>query len=133
MWVQSLASLSGLSIRHFRELWYRSQTQLRSRCCCSCGIGLKLWLGFDHCLGTSIRCGAALKSHFFYGHTHGTWKFPGQGQNPSCSCDLLHWAKDKTLTSTTTHAAAVRFLTHCATVGTPTVDSYTLYILYSFN
>ena len=29
--VRSLASLSGLRIRHCRELWYRSQTQLRSR------------------------------------------------------------------------------------------------------
>ena len=28
--VRSLASLSGLRIRHCHELWYRSQTQLRS-------------------------------------------------------------------------------------------------------
>ena len=24
----------------------------------------------------------------FYGHTHGIWKFPGQGLNPSLSCNL---------------------------------------------
>ena len=30
MWVQSLASLSGLSIQHCHELWYRLQTLLRS-------------------------------------------------------------------------------------------------------
>ena len=28
--IQSLASLSGLRIWHYRELWCRSQTQLRS-------------------------------------------------------------------------------------------------------
>ena len=30
IWVQSLALLSGLRIQHFHELWYRSQTRLRS-------------------------------------------------------------------------------------------------------
>ena len=29
-WVPSLASLSGLRIRHYHELWYRLQTRLRS-------------------------------------------------------------------------------------------------------
>ena len=28
LWVQSLASLSGLRILHCHELWYKSQTQL---------------------------------------------------------------------------------------------------------
>ena len=27
---------------------------------------------------------------FFFCHTHGIWKFPGQGLNLSCSCDLCH-------------------------------------------
>ena len=31
MWVQSLASLSGLRIQCCHELWYRLQKQLRSR------------------------------------------------------------------------------------------------------
>ena len=31
MWVWSLAALSGLRIQHFCELWYKLQTQLRSR------------------------------------------------------------------------------------------------------
>ena len=56
------------------------------------------------------------------------WQFPGQGLNPSCSCNLygnarsfnsLHQAGDKTCSSAVTQSAAVRFLTHCATAGTP--------------
>ena len=27
---------------------------------------------------------------FFFGCTHGMWKFPGQGPNPRCSCGLCH-------------------------------------------
>ena len=34
-------------------------------------------------------------------------------------CRILHWARDPTLTSAATRAAAVGFLTHCATEGTP--------------
>ena len=30
LWVRSLTSLSGLRIQHCPELWYRSQTRLRS-------------------------------------------------------------------------------------------------------
>ena len=52
---------------------------------------------------------------------------PGQGLNPSPSCDLHHscgnarffWARDQTHTSTATPVAAVRFLTHCTMAGTP--------------
>ena len=34
-------------------------------------------------------------SYYYYllllfGHAQGMWKFPGQGSNPSRSCDLLH-------------------------------------------
>ena len=29
-------------------------------------------------------------SIFFCGCTHSMWKFPGQGLNPSCRCDLYH-------------------------------------------
>ena len=36
MWVQSLALLSGLRIKRCRELWCRSQTQLR------CGVAVAL-------------------------------------------------------------------------------------------
>ena len=43
---------------------------------------------------------------FFYDHTCGIWKFPGQGLNPS------HMLRPP-------RADPVRFLTHCATVGTP--------------
>ena len=47
-------------------------------------------------------------SFFFFlnGHTHSTWKCPGQGLNVS------H-------TFTVTRATTIRFLTHCATAGTP--------------
>ena len=68
-------------------------------------------------------------SFFFNGHTHSIWKFLSKGLNLSHSCDLchsfsntrsfnpLHWARDWTHASTVTWAAAVGFLTHCATLG----------------
>ena len=61
----------------------------------------------------------------------GIWKFPGQGLNPSHSCDLccscsnaryfnpLHWDGDQTSASIATQATAVGFLLHGATAGTP--------------
>ena len=67
---------------------------------------------------------------YFYGCIQGIWKFQGQGLNLSSSCELchsrrntgsfnpLHWVRGWTCTSTPTQATAVRFLTHCATVGT---------------
>ena len=69
----------------------------------------------------------------FYGCCCGTWKFLGQGLNLSHNCDPshscsnagsfnpLHQVRDQTYTSTVTWAAAVRFLTHCTTVGTPII------------
>ena len=69
---------------------------------------------------------------FFNGHICGIQTFPGQGFYLSHSCDLhgscsitgsfnpLLWAEDRTCTSTVTQATAVRFLTYCATAGTPT-------------
>ena len=53
------------------------------------------------------------------------WKFTGQGLNLSCSCgnagsfNLLHRAEDGTHASAATRASAVRFITRCATAGTP--------------
>ena len=44
---------------------------------------------------------------FFYGCTLGICKFPGQGWNQSCRCNLCHSCSD------------ARSLTHCTTVGTP--------------
>ena len=47
---------------------------------------------------------------FFFGRTHGMWKFPGQGSNLRCSCDLYHsWGKTGSLT-------------HCATAETPSLN-----------
>ena len=46
-------------------------------------------------------------SIFFYGCTHDLWKFPGQGLNPSLSCNLCH------------SCGNTGSLTHCTTVGTP--------------
>ena len=40
--VQSLALLSGLRIRRSRELWCRSQTQLKPGLAVSCGVGWQL-------------------------------------------------------------------------------------------
>ena len=68
---------------------------------------------------------------FFNGHTYGIWKFLVQGLNPSHSFGLYHscstmgsfnplyQARDQTLASAATQAVVVRFLTHCATAGTP--------------
>ena len=44
---------------------------------------------------------------FFFSHSCGTWKFPGQELNPSCSCNPSH-CRDNTGS-----------LTHCSPVGTP--------------
>ena len=69
----------------------------------------------------------------FNGSTRGICKFLGQGLNPSQSCNLrcscsnarsfnpLCWAGDGTHASAATQAAAVRFLTQCATMGTTRV------------
>ena len=73
-------------------------------------------------------------SFFFNGRTLSVWKFlgyGGQGLNRRHSCGLCHthssagylnplrWARDRTQTYTATWAAIVRFLTRCATAGTP--------------
>ena len=44
----------------------------------------KQWLGhcWEHC--------CLFVCLFLNGHIHGIGKFPGQGQNPSCICDLHH-------------------------------------------
>ena len=67
----------------------------------------------------------------FNGLTRGIWKFLGQGLNPSHSYDLhrswsnsrsfnpLCWDRDQIPASVAIRAAAVRFQTHCSTVGTP--------------
>ena len=48
MRVPSLASFGGLRIRHCRELWYRSQTQLRSCIAVAvCGVGQQLQVQFN--------------------------------------------------------------------------------------
>jgi len=48
----------------------------------------------------------------FFGHTHGKWKFPGQGSNSSHSCNL----------PASTAVANARSLTRCTTEGTPQID-----------
>ena len=55
MWVQSLASLSGLRIWHYHKLWYRWQKWLGSHVAVavavvgSCGSNLTLRLGTSIC------------------------------------------------------------------------------------
>ena len=62
-----------------------------------------------------------------FGHTHSIWKFPGQGSNPSQSCNLHHSCSN---TRPLTHCAGpgiklappqrqATSLIHCITVGTP--------------
>ena len=79
------------------------------------------------------------------------WKFPGQEMNLSCICDLHHsstghscilgntgsfnpphQARDRTHASAVTQAAAVRFLTHCNTTGTPVPSSLKIILVYLF-
>ena len=72
----------------------------------------------------------SITKFFPSGHTHGICKFRGQGLNPSHICNLCHschnagsfntfyQAGDWTCSSTETDATAVRFSTHCTTVGT---------------
>ena len=50
---------------------------------------------------------------FFFGHTHGMWKFPGQGWM-SCSCNLHHSCSN---TKSSTHLGGARDQT-CTTEGT---------------
>ena len=62
--------------------------------------------------------------NFFYGNTHSTWKFLGQGLNPSHSCSNARslnplQAGDQTHASAVTCATADVFLIHWATVETP--------------
>ena len=45
------------------------------------------------CCSIMLTCPSALEVVFFFsffGHTHGIWKFPGQGSNPSHCFDLHH-------------------------------------------
>ena len=75
----------------------------------------------------SIRVCPKPLSFFFFGHTWGIWKFPGQESNPSWSCNLYHISS--TTRTLTHHARAgiepvlpqrqARSLTHCTTAGTP--------------
>ena len=53
-------------------------------------------------------------SFFFFQHTHSIWKFPGQGSNPSHSCNLCHSCDNN------------RSLTHFTTVGAPWPTFYPL-------
>ena len=58
---------------------------------------------------------------FFYGCTHSTWKFPGQGLNlrhscdPYCSCSNTGLFSPLYQARNQTQAVAVGFLTHCIT------------------
>ena len=75
-------------------------------------------------------------SLFFLRPQHSMWRFPGQELNLSCSCNLchscsnarsfnlLHQAWDQTHTSVATGTTTVGFLTHCTTVGTPSLQYF---------
>ena len=56
----------------------------------------------------------------FYGHIF-LWYMEVLGCGSAGSFNLMCWARDWTHTSASTWAAAVGFLTHCATGGTPTL------------
>ena len=52
---------------------------------------------------------------------------PGTESEPQLQ---QHQARNQTCTSAVTHAAAVRFLTHCATAGTPTTARFNEWLVY---
>ena len=93
--------------------------------CCSCGSGCNCGVSSVPGLGSSSChwCGQKKKIilnrrsrvffFLFFSHTCGIWKFPGQGSNPSQSCDLC------------CSCSKARSLTHCATVVTP-INRYVL-------
>ena len=99
-------------------------------------LGYYLWYFFTCKLALSSFIVGVRDFYIFYGHTWGIWKFPGQGLNPSCSCDLccscsnpvsfnpLCQVGDRTHASAGTWAATVWFLTHCATAGTPSFRDF---------
>ena len=80
---------------------------------------------------TTNKIAMSILFFFFNGHTHGIWKFPGQGLNLSHSYNQCHscsnarsfnpscWSRDQTHASGATQAAAIRFLTQHTTAGTP--------------
>ena len=55
---------------------------------------------------------------FLFGLTLGIWKFPGQGSNLSCSCDLCHSCSN------------TGSLTYCATAGTPQPAPFELFSIF---
>ena len=57
MQVLSLASLSGLRIQHFHELWCRLQKQHGIPYCSGSGVGRHYSFDWTPSLGTSICCG----------------------------------------------------------------------------
>ena len=69
IWVQSLASLSGLRVQRSCELWCRSQTQLGARVAVavlwasSCSSDSTPSLGTSLCLGCSPKGKKKLQSH----------------------------------------------------------------------
>ena len=78
---------------------------------------------------------------FFLAYTCGMWKFPGQALNPSYRCTLCHscsnagsvthcWMGDGSCTSTMIQATAVGSLTHCATMETPRMFLWGVFLLF---
>ena len=73
---------------------------------------------------------STLRIFFFFWPHHSMWKLLGQGLSPSCSWSLCHrcgnarsfnllcWGWGWNTSPWSNQAAAVRFLTHCITVGT---------------
>ena len=76
------------------------------------------------CCATTGTPFCSFLKKLFYGHTHGIWKFLGQGLNSSCSYGharsfyILHGAGGGTCTFAATQATAVTFLTHCTSALT---------------
>ena len=94
-------------------------------------LGIGHSMGFDKCMICIHHCSIIQNIFlFFYGCTHRVCMLLGQRLNPSFSCgnakffNPLHQAGNRTRASAVTWIAAVWFLTHCATAGTPHTEYF---------
>ena len=111
MQVQSLVLLRGLKIRHFRELWYRSQTRLRSGMVVavpqagSCSSDSTPSLGIPYAMGVALK---SARAHT-HTHTHTHREDPG----------MLYKNNSTTLSGSPVHAPLIFHVSHNGSSAIP--------------
>ena len=96
-----------------------------------CSLQLCGWILLPHWIMHSSTT-AFFSFFFFSGHTHGTWKFPGQGSNLSWSCNLCYSCCNARLFKPCTRPGIKlappqtqgRSLTHCAIARTSSIIAF---------